>query len=95
MHNLPASEATCNVPLQTIEDAHQLRAIVTGVVGLLQNPSRHEAVCAARAAAQEASAICDRVVAHLDAVAAFQGQRERAEQAHRAEAARVAAAVRT
>ena len=42
MNNLPASEPTCNVPLQTIEDAHQL----------LQNPTRHEAVCVVRVAAQ-------------------------------------------
>ena len=52
MNKLPASEPTCNVPMETIEDAHQLRAIVTGVVGLLQNPTRHEAVCVVRVAAQ-------------------------------------------
>ena len=90
--NLPASEPDCNVPLDTIEDVHQLRAVVIGVVGLLQHPHRVDAVVAARAAAQEAAAICDRVVAHLDAVAAIQGQRQRAEQVHRLESARATAA---
>ena len=90
--NVPASEPTCNVPMETVEDAHQLRAIITGVVGLLQHPHRLEAVSAARAAAMEAQAICDRVVAHLDAVAAMQMERQRVERLHRAESARVSAA---
>ena len=91
MHSLQASEPSCNVPMDTIEDAHQVRELITGLVGLLRHPHRTDDVDKARGVALTALATVDRLVAHLDAVAAIQGQRERAEQAHRAESARVAA----
>ena len=75
---------------ETVDDAHQLRAILSGVVGLLHNPARTDAVCSARGAASEAAAIAERLVAHLDALAAIRLEQERAERAHRIEAAKVA-----
>jgi hypothetical protein len=80
---------------ETVDDAHQLRAIITGVVGLLQNPARTDAVTSARGAASEAQAIAERLVAHLDALAAIRLEQERAERAHRIDQARNAAATST
>lgn len=76
----------------TIEDAHQLRAVLTGVVGLLQNPSRTEAVHSARGAAMEAAAIAERLVQHLDALAVIRLENERAERLHREHQANITAA---
>ena len=97
MHKVPASEVEvdCHVPLHVIEDSQHLTEMVRAVDALLRNPHRPEPVSAARIAIREAIAIADRVASHLAVVGSFQGQRQRAEQAHRAEAARVAAAVRT
>jgi hypothetical protein len=80
---------------QTVNDVYQLRAILTGVVGLLQNPMRHEAVASARGAAMEASAIAERVVTHIDALAAIRLEQERAERAHREQQAKITGALCT
>ena len=76
---------------ETIEDAHQLRAVITGVVGLLQNPHRIDSVDVARGAAMQAVAIAERLVAHLDALAVIRLENERAERLHREQQAKVTA----
>ena len=76
---------------ETIEDAHQLRAVITGVVGLLQNPHRTDAVDVARGAALQAMAIAERLVSHLDALASIRLEHERAERLQREQQAKVTA----
>lgn len=79
---------------EVVGDAHQLRELIVGISALVQHPHHASAVEAARGASLEARAVAERLCAHLDALASIQAEAERAEQAHRVEAARLAGGAR-
>lgn len=77
---------------EAVDDAHQLHAVLTGIAGLLRHPHSADDADAARKASLRAMAISERLVAHIDALAAIRLEQERAERAQREAQARVTAA---
>jgi len=76
---------------EAVDDTHQLHAVIPGIAGLLRHPHNADDADAARKASLRAMAISERLVAHIDALAAIRLEQERAERLHREQQAKVTA----